>query len=127
MLAGQAVREGVDGLAHQGAEIDLLELVAALLLDARELQHALHQRRSAAAASARMVSRYSASFSGERMRSICSVSVAALSSDNGVFSWCDTCATKSVCIRASSADRRCACTVSPSATSISSIDSTVGQ
>ena len=74
-----------------------------------------------------MVSRYSDSFSGERMRSICSVSVAALSSDSGVLSWCDTWATKSVCICASSVERRWACTVKPRATSISTIDSTVGQ
>ena len=78
-------------------------------------------------ASAWMVSRYSLSFSGDRTRSICSVSVAALSSDNGVFSWCETWATKSVCISASSADRRCACTVRTSATSISATDMSVGQ
>ena len=40
---GQAVREGVDGFLNQRAQIDLLELERALLLDPRELQHTLHQ------------------------------------------------------------------------------------
>ena len=74
-----------------------------------------------------MMPRYCASFSGDRTRSIAIVSVAALSSDSGVLSWCDTCEMKSACMRVRSAARRLACTVSPRATSISSTERTVGQ
>ena len=121
------MRERVHGFAHERAEVDLLELVAARLLHARELEHALHQRRQPRRLGADRVEILARSFSGDRMRSICSVSVAALSSDSGVFSWCETWATKSVCMRASSAERRCACTVRPSATSMSSTENAVGQ
>ena len=45
VMARQAVRKGVHRFARERAEVDMLELVAAILLHAREFEHALHQRR----------------------------------------------------------------------------------
>ena len=108
-------------------EVHALELVLPWLLHARELEHPLDERRQPrrlAVDDARGTAR---SCSGDRTRCICSVSVAALSADSGVLSWCETWATKSRCIPASSSERRWACHVKPSATSISAMVTTVGQ
>ncbi len=44
-LRRQSVRKRRHGFAHQRAEIGALELIVAALLHARELEHALHERR----------------------------------------------------------------------------------
>ena len=122
----QALLERRHRLARQRVEIDVLELESPLLLEPRELEDALDQGRQPrrlVADDAEILRQ----LLGERARSIDKVSVAALSSESGVLSWCDTCETKSDCIRASSAARPLAITVSPRATSIRTTDKTVGQ
>ena len=71
---------------------------AARLLEPRELEDPLHERRSRAdlAAHDPEILR---ELLGRAHASIATVSVAALRSDSGVFSWCDAWEMKSACMR----------------------------
>ena len=71
----------------------------------------------------RTISTYFASVSGVLTRSSATVSATALNSETGVLSWCDTCATKSACMRATCAARWRLLIAITSATSMSRIES----